>query len=143
MRFFLLILDYASLIGYNTDVKLYTAILIVSADILDFLFVSLPIILLTHLAFRIGPAYGRSRGGTALFAGSTIIILSYLFKIYFDFSFGDVDAYWLFVLTCGTAVGSMLAFVGTSRVYSFLNSTRAGTGRGMSWMLCQYPAADV
>ena len=104
--------------------------MIVAADILDFLFVFLPIASLTHLAFRIGLANGRSRGGMSLFAGSTIITFSYLFKIYFDIVFGSVDAYWLFVLTFGAAVGLILAFIGTSRAYSFLTSTRSGAGRG-------------
>ncbi len=92
----------------------------IAADILDFLFVILPIASLTHLAFRIGLAYGRSRGGTSLFAGASVLTFSYLFKIYFDIVFGNVDAFWLFILTFGMALGLVLALIGTNRIYSFL-----------------------
>ncbi len=98
--------------------------MIIAADILDFLSVFLPVLFLTHLVFRIGLAYGRSRGTTLLFAGSSIIVFSYLFKIYFDILFGNVDSFWLFVLTMSTSIGVILAFMGTSRTHLFLLSTR-------------------
>ncbi len=100
--------------------------MITAADILDFLFVILPIASLTHLAFRIGLAYGRSKGSTTLFAGASILTFSYLFKLYFDIAFGSVDAFWLFLLTLGTAIGLALALIGTNRIYSFLRSNQAG-----------------
>ncbi len=103
--------------------------MIIVADILDFLFVFLPVASLTHLAFRIGLAYGRSKGGTSLFAGTLILAFSYLFKIYFDIVFGDVDAFWLFLLTLGTTIGLILALIGTSRINSFLLANRPDLGR--------------
>ncbi len=98
--------------------------MIIAADIFDFLSVFLPVLFLTHLVFRIGLAYGRSHGTTLLFAGSSIIVFSYLFKIYFDIMLGSVDTYWLFVLTLTASIGVILAFAGTSRVQLFLLSTR-------------------
>ncbi|HEY9164820.1 MAG TPA: ATP-binding protein [Candidatus Kryptonia bacterium] len=102
--------------------------MIIAADILDFLFVFLPISSLILLAFRIGLAYGRSRGGIFIFGGGALIIFSYLFKIYFDFVFGSVDVLWLFIFTLGTMVGLALALAGTWRSYIFLESTRSQTG---------------
>ncbi len=97
----------------------------VVADILDFLFVFLPVALLTHLAFRIGLSQGRSRGGTSLFLGSSIVLFSFLFKIYFDFIFGSTDSFWLFILTFATSIGLIFAFIGAGRIYAFLLLTRS------------------
>ncbi len=99
------------------------------ADILDFLFVFLPLALLSHLAFRIGLAQGRGRGGTPLFVGSCVVAFAFLFKIYFDFVFGSTDSFWLFILTFVTSIGLAFAFVGTSRTYSFLLVTRLKENR--------------
>lgn len=96
----------------------------IAADILDFLFVFLPVASLTHLAFRVGLSYGRSKGGPSLFAGTSILTFSYLFKLYFDIVFGKVDAFWFFLLTFGTVVGLALALIGTIRIHSFLVSNR-------------------
>lgn len=98
--------------------------MIIAADILDFLFVFIPVASLTHLAFRVGLSYGRSKGGPSLFAGASILTFSYLFKLYFDIIFGKVDGFWLFVLTFGTAIGLAFALVGTIRIYSFLAANR-------------------
>lgn len=103
--------------------------MIVTADILDFLYVFIPVVLLTHLALRLGMAYGRSRGGMALFAGSSIIVFSFLFKIYFDLIFGNVDTFWLFLLSFGGTIGLALALIGTTRIYSALASGRADADR--------------
>ena len=103
--------------------------MIIAADILDFLFVILPIASLTHLAFRIGLSYGRSRGGTSLFAGASILTFSSLFKIYFDIVFGNADPFWLFLLTFASALGLVLALIGTSRVHAFLVSNSPGVSR--------------
>lgn len=103
--------------------------IIVTADILEFIIVILPTILLAHLAFKIAFVLGRSKGGSLLLTGTSIIIFSLLFKMYFDFVFGGVDTFWYFILTFGTAVGIVFAFAGTSGVYSFLISTRSGEGR--------------
>lgn len=94
----------------------------IAADILDFLFVFLPVVSLTHLAFRIGLSYGRSKGSPSLFAGTSIITFSYLFKIYFEIVFGKVDSFWFFILTFGTAVGLIFALIGTIRINTFLNT---------------------
>jgi PAS domain S-box-containing protein len=101
----------------------------VAADILDFLFVFLPIAFLIHLAFRVGLAQGRSRGGISLFVGGSTVAFAFLFKIYFDIVFGRTDSFWLFVLTLATSVGLILAFIGTTRVYSFLLTTRSGESK--------------
>ena len=95
-------------------------VMTISADLLDFLFVFLPVAFLIHLAFRIGLAQGRSRGGVPLFVGGSIIVFAFLFKVYFNVVFGQTDSFWLFVLTFATSFGLILAFIGTSRVYSFL-----------------------
>jgi PAS domain S-box-containing protein len=99
--------------------------MIIAADILDFLFVFLPGALLTHLAFRVGLAQGRSRGGIALFVGTSVVAFSFLFKLYFDFIFGRTDSFWLLVLTSVTSVGLLFSFVGTVRIYFFLQSNRS------------------
>ncbi len=104
--------------------------MIIAADILDFLFVFIPVATLTHLAFRVGLSYGRSKGGPSLFAGTSLVTFSYLFKLYFDVSFGQVDDFWLFLLTAGTVIGLALALVGTARIYSFLVSIRPDFGPG-------------
>ncbi len=96
--------------------------MIIAADILDFLFLFLPIASLTDFAFKIGLAYGRSKGGPFLFVGAALLTFSYLFKIYFDIVFGNVDAFWLFLLTLGATVGLFLALVGTNQIHSFLLS---------------------
>ncbi|HUI29180.1 MAG TPA: ATP-binding protein [Candidatus Acidoferrales bacterium] len=106
--------------------------MIIAADILDFLFVFLPVALLTHLSFRIGLAQGRSRGGTSLFVGSSIVLFSSLFKVYFDVVFGSADALWIFMLTFATSTGLIFAFIGTSRVYFFLLSTRSREKRSVT-----------
>ena len=110
------------------------------ADILDFLFVFIPVALLTHLAFRIGLTQGRSKGGTSLFVGSSTVAFSFLFKIYFDFVFGSTDSFWLFILTFVTSVGLILAFIGTSRSYSFLI---AGKLRGGETLTKQLKAGTI
>ncbi len=102
--------------------------MVTAADIFDFLYVFLPVVLLTHLALRVGMAYGRSRGGIALFAGSSIIVFSFLFKIYFDSVFGNVDTFWLFLLSFAITVGLGLALFGTLRVHSALRSNRQEGG---------------
>ncbi len=102
---------------------------IVFTDVLNFIIVLLPVIFLTHLAFRIGFAEGRSRGGTLLLVGSSTVIFSFLLKMYFDFVFGSIDTFWLFVLAFITAAGLILAFAGTSVIHSFLDSTRSGGGQ--------------
>ncbi len=93
----------------------------IAADIFDFLFVFLPVASLTHLAFRIGLSYGRSKGSPTLFAGTSVLTFSYLSKIYFEIVFGRVDAFWFFMLTLGTAVGLVLALIGAMKVSSFLS----------------------
>lgn len=103
--------------------------MIIAADILNFLYVFIPVVLLTHLALRIGMAYGRSRGGMALFAGSSIIVFSFLFKIYFDLVFGSVDTIWLFLLSFAATVGLTLALIGTTRIYSVFASGRSDGDR--------------
>ncbi len=103
--------------------------MIVTADILDFLYIFIPVVLLTHLALRLGMAYGRSRGGMALFAGSSIVVFSFLFKIYFDLIFGNVDTFWLFLLSFAGTVGLTLALIGTVRIYLVLASGRTDAGR--------------
>ena len=102
--------------------------MIVAADILDFVIALLPVIFLIHLAFRIGLAEGKLKGGILLFAGGLIIFFSFLFKLYFDFVFGGVDTFWLFMLTFGTAVGVTLALAGTYSIYSFLVSAQPEEG---------------
>ncbi len=104
-------------------------IMIIAADILDFLFVFLPIALLTHLAFRVGLAQGRSRGGTSLFVGSSTVAFAFLFKVYFDIVFGRTDSFWLFILTFATSAGLILCFIGTIRIYFFLSSAQSRENR--------------
>lgn len=103
--------------------------MIVAADILDFLTVFIPVAFLAQLAFRIGPAHGRSRVGTVLFVGGSIIGFSYVFKIYFDSVFGSVDAFWLFIFALGACVGLILALIGTNSIHTFIVSARSGEGR--------------
>ncbi|MCL4539851.1 MAG: ATP-binding protein [Bacteroidetes bacterium] len=102
--------------------------MVIAADILDFFYVFLPVVLLTHLALRVGMSYGRSRGGIALFAGSSITVFSFLFRIYFDSVFGNVDTFWLFLLSFATTVGLALALFGTLRVHSAFRSNRSEDG---------------
>jgi signal transduction histidine kinase/CheY-like chemotaxis protein len=103
--------------------------MIVTADVFDFLIVLLPAIFLTHFAFRISLAQGKSRGAILLLVGDSLIVFSFLFKMYFDFTFGSVDTFWLFILNLGTAIGLIFAFAGANSIYSFLFITRAADER--------------
>ena len=103
--------------------------MVIAADIFDFLYIFLPVVLLTHVSLRVGMAYGRSRGGIALFAGSSITVFSFLFRIYFDSVFGNVDTFWLFLLSFATTVGLALALFGTFRVHSAFKSSRSEDAR--------------
>lgn len=124
-------LDYTfSTVYYDNESASY--IMIIAADILDFLFVFLPAALLTHMAFRVGLAQGRSKGGIPLFVGSSAVAFAFLFKIYFDIIFGRTDSFWLFVLTFVTSIGLVFALIGVSRIYSFLFSTQSKADKSIS-----------
>ncbi len=106
--------------------------MIVAADIFEFLTVFIPVTFLAQLAFRIGPALGRSRIGTAFFIGDSVIGFSYMLKIYFDSVLGRIYDFWLFVFTLSACLGLILALVGASSILSFLVSGRSGDTRTIS-----------
>jgi PAS domain S-box-containing protein len=101
----------------------------IASDILDFLWVFLPVALLTHLAFKVGVAQGRSRGGISLFVGCSIVASAFLFRVYFDIVFGRTDPFRIFILTFASAIGLFVAFIGTIRIFGFFLLSQQDEGK--------------
>jgi len=94
--------------------------LILVATILDFVYNFFPFAVFSHLAFRVGISSGRSHGSVPLMIGSSLILSSYVFKIFIILSIGNLDALWMFILNFVNLIGFLVAFGGIYTLYVFI-----------------------
>lgn len=108
--------------------------MILVATILDFIYNFFPFAVFSHLAFRVGISTGRSHGSVPLITGSSLIVSSYVFKIFLILSIGNLDALWMFILNFVNLIGFLVAFAGIYILYGFvsrLHEKRDSGSRGI------------
>ncbi|MGC8652902.1 MAG: hybrid sensor histidine kinase/response regulator [Candidatus Kryptoniota bacterium] len=102
--------------------------MILVATILDFIYNFFPFAVFSHLAFRVGISSGRSHGSVPLIIGSSLIVSSYVFKIFVILSVGNLDALWMFILNFVNLIGFLVAFGGIYILYGFMSRLHEGNG---------------